>query len=115
MPSATLFYEESQNWIFQQDGAPAHTARSIKAWFDENDINVLPWCARSPDLNPIENLWAWMDRKLIKSQLTSIEELKIEIERLWQEVPREFCMNLIESMPKRVRACFKAKGGHFSY
>ena len=43
-----------------QDGASAHTAHSVRDWLAEQDINVLPWCARSPDLNPIENIWSWM-------------------------------------------------------
>ena len=96
-----------------QDGAPAHTAHFIRDWFVEREIEVLPWCARSPGLNPIENIWSWMDMRLSKSHLTAIEDLKTAVQALWLEVPREMCMRLIESMPKRVRACFKAKGGHF--
>ena len=40
--------------IFQQDLAPAHTAKSIKTWFNDRGITVLDWPANSPDLNPIE-------------------------------------------------------------
>jgi len=115
LPSVDLWYGESTSWLFMQDGAPAHTAKSIKDWFDENQVVLLPWCARSPDLNPIENIWAWMDRRLSRENLKSIEELMERVEALWHEVPREIVMKLIESMPKRVRACYKAKGGHFSY
>ena len=98
-----------------QDGASAHTAHSVRDWLAEKDINVLPWCARSPDLNPIENIWSWMDRKLCKATLTTVDQLKEAVDKLWLEIPMEICMNLIESMPKRVRACFKAKGGYFKY
>ena len=41
---------------FQQDNAPCHTARSIKQYMEEKRLNLMPWPARSPDLNPIENL-----------------------------------------------------------
>ena len=87
-----------------QDGASAHIALSVKAWFDENDITVLPWCARLPDLNPIENLWSWMDRRLAKTRMHTVDELKEEVAKHWLEIPRELCMSLIESMSKRVRA-----------
>ncbi|KAF7670490.1 Transposable element Tcb1 transposase, partial [Cucumispora dikerogammari] len=44
------------NFIFQQDNAPAHTARHTAYWFRENGVNVLNWPAQSLDLNPIENI-----------------------------------------------------------
>ena len=61
IPSVQLLIEPDQEWIFQLDGAPAHTANSIKEWFREHDFRILPWCPRSPDLNPIENLWSYID------------------------------------------------------
>ena len=88
---------------------------SVRAWLKESGYRVMPWCARSPDLNPIENLWSWMDSKLCKTQLTTVEQLKEAIDILWKNVPPELCMNLIESMPKRVKACYKAHGGYFKY
>ena len=110
-----MWFGEHDAWEFMQDGAPAHTAKSVTTWLTENEIKLMPWCARSPDLNPIENIWSWIDRKLTRESITSVDELKERIEALWLEVPREIVMQLIESMPKRVRACYKAKGGHFSY
>ena len=113
LPSAELFFEEGQDWIFQQDGASAHTAHSIRDWFEEKQITVLPWCPRSPDLNPIENLWSYIDNKLVKIKITSIEHLKTVLFNEWLNVNTEIVKNLIESMPKRIAACIKAKGGHF--
>ncbi|KAJ7316914.1 hypothetical protein JRQ81_003076, partial [Phrynocephalus forsythii] len=55
-----LFYSNP----FQQDSAPAHTAKSIKTWFNDHGITVLYWPANSPDLNPIENLWGLAKRKM---------------------------------------------------
>ena len=46
----------SNNWFFQHDNDPKHTAKSVKKWLNDKKINVLSRPSQSPDLNPIENL-----------------------------------------------------------
>ncbi len=41
--------------------------------------------------------------------------LQNELNALWLQIPNNIVTNLVESMPKRVRACMKAKGGHIKY
>ncbi len=52
------------DFFFQQDLTPAHTAKSIKSWLNDHGVGVLDWPANSPDLNPIENLWGIVKRKM---------------------------------------------------
>ena len=105
--------ELSDTLVFMQDGDPCHRANSVKAWLEENHMPLLPWCARSPDLNPIENIWAFIDRKLCKTRITNLEQLKDVLHAEWLAIPREMCMTLVESIPKRVFMFWKAKGGYF--
>ena len=50
--------------IFQQDNAAVHTAKGVKNFFNEKNIEVLEWPARSPDLNIIENCWGHLAREV---------------------------------------------------
>ena len=51
-----------ENWIYQQDNAPIHKARCATKFFEDENIEILPWPACSPDLNVIENLWGYLVR-----------------------------------------------------
>ncbi len=51
LPSADKLYGDA-DFIFQQDLAPAHTAKGTKSWFNGHGVTVLDWPANSPDLNP---------------------------------------------------------------
>ena len=53
-----------KSFIFQQDGAPANKAKSFLKFLDENNVELLDWAAESPDLNPIEHVWAIMKKEL---------------------------------------------------
>ncbi len=55
LPSADQLFKDA-DFIFQQDLAPAHTAKSTKSWLNDHAVSVLDWPAISPDLNPKENL-----------------------------------------------------------
>ena len=103
--------------VFQQDNDSKHTSKKAKQWFEDNQIPVMEWPAQSPDLNPIEHLWHYLKRQLTKytNPPTSIHELWERVEKEWEAIPVEECQKLIESMPNRVQAVLKAKGGWTDY
>jgi len=52
------------DFILQQDNAPIHTAKIVKKFITDSNIQYLVWPPQSPDLSPIENVWAWLKMKI---------------------------------------------------
>ena len=48
---------DQQRELFQQDNTRPHTARVAMDYLEQNNINVLPWPSKSPELNPIGMSW----------------------------------------------------------
>lgn len=108
----------SSDWLFMQDNAPVHTAARVKKYMKRKRIKILPWPAKSPDLNPIENLWALLKYRLYRRYTTPAEnnkELWKRVAEVWASITPETCENLVKSMPNRLGAVRRARGGPISY
>lgn len=105
------------NTKFMEDGAPCHTAKKTRDWQDRNGIKRLPWPSQSPDMNPIENLWAILDRAVRKKprKPTSKTDLFNILCSAWVEIPQETISDLISKMPNRVNELKNAKGMSTKY
>ena len=62
LESADTLYPDG--WLLQLDNAPTHKAHQTQRWLQDNGVTVLDWPANSPDLAPIENLWAVIKRRV---------------------------------------------------
>ncbi len=114
LPSADKLYGDA-DFIFQQDLAPAHTAKGTKNWFNDHGVTVLDWPANSPDLNPIENLWGIVKRKMRDTRPNNADDLKATVKETWSSIPPQQCHKLITSMTRRIEAVIKAKGAPTKY
>ncbi len=103
--------------VFMQDNAPCHTARLVKDFLTQESISVLPWPAQSPDLNPIENLWALIKRKLAAEFPIpkTRSELIANVTAIWRGITPELCRNLADSMINRIKEVLEKNGKSTSY
>ncbi len=114
LPSADKLYGYA-DYIFQQDLAPAHTAKGTKSWFNDHGVTVLDWPANSPDLNSIENLLGIVKRKMRDTKPNNADDLKAAIKATWASITPEQCHKLITSMPRCIDAIVHTKGGPTKY
>lgn len=79
------------------------------AWLSARDIRTLSWPAKSPDLNPIENLWGLLSRRVYVEgkQYANVQELKDLIRRAWQGIGDKVYLKLISSMKNRLLEVLK--------
>jgi len=89
----------------------------VKSFFSDHNILVLDWPGNSPELNPIENLWAIMKMRVKENECTTMTKLIEATVSVWyrdQEI-KNICEKLVISMSERIRQVIKNKGGHINY
>jgi transposase len=95
LPSVSRVYP-NHNFIFQQDNCSVHTSQRVRAWLQNNNIHVLDWPSRSPDLNPIENMWGLLVRNIKQQRLIfrNRADLLTAITNAWHAFPQYYNRNL---------------------
>jgi len=116
LPQARLDVFDGGPFMFQQDNAPCHVSGVTKRWLERHEIELLTWPAQSPDLNPIENLWGIIKRKVDQHRpLSSMEELMRVVDTTLDGIEEKTLTSLVNSMPSRIRAVIANKGCPIDY
>ena len=120
-PMLAEIQELNPNFVFQQDGAPAHTAKKTVSFLTENCgenfIKPNQWPPCSPDLNPIDYfVWAALQEKVYPGEkVRDVEDLKQRILAAWEKLPQEFIARAIGTWRDRLNSVRRNKGGHAEY
>ena len=117
----TLFGKHNiSQWYYQQDNDPTHKSAShiINDFnsFNSARVSLLEkWPPNSPDLNPIENLWAWVQAEVDKKGYTTFDEFKEGV--LWQfkHLPEGYLLKLVDSMNGRLKNVRERAGDKTKY
>ena len=98
---------------FQQDNAPAHSPKHTRDIFAEEGITDLPWPAKSPDKNWIENVWGELSRRLYDGgrQFDTVEDLHEALFYDWDKLDLVYIRKLTSSMPDSIDTLRRKRGG----
>lgn len=93
-----------------QDNDPKHKAHIVREWLLYNCPKVINTPSQSPDMNPIENLWDYLDRRIRERPVSSKSELKYRLQEEWSKIGVEYLQKCIRNMPNRLSEVIKNKG-----
>lgn len=116
IPSVRIAYPEGQIY-FVQDNCSIHKSQLVTQWLAaQKDITVINWPSKSPDLNPIENLWGQMVLNWDPSDVRSKKNLDEEVIRTWEMMRySDACSAMVRNMKGRLEQVIASEGHPLRY
>ncbi len=107
-------------WYFLHDNARTFKAVEVQNWIFSRGVTCMDFPPYSPDLNPIENLWAWFTQRVNNHDVDTWEKLQDAVSTEWEKMrddpySLQYLKTLAHSMPNRCKAVIDAKGWHTKY
>jgi hypothetical protein len=117
LPHVVPFLQVHPDMTLQHDNATSHTARSLHDFLQDRNVSVLPWPAKSPDLNPNEHACDLLDRRVRARAITprNVWEFAGALVEEWGIISQQELANLVQSMRRRCTVVLNAAGGHIRY
>ena len=104
-------------YVFQQDGAPAHTAKRTVDFFNRAGVpfwGPKMWPPSSPDCSPLDySIWSHVERKACKGRHSSITALKRSVNRVWNRIDKPYVRKVCGRFRSRLMRVIATDGGHF--
>ncbi|GFX15778.1 transposable element Tcb2 transposase [Trichonephila clavipes] len=104
LPHVRLFRGAvGDKFVFMDDNATCHRTLADQDCLDSEGIQRLVWPARSPDLNPIENVWDALGRQVAGRNYppTNKNTLIRALTEEWDKLPQQLLDNVVQSMKHR--------------
>lgn len=115
LPYATHWFGSTQDFLYQDDNATPHRCRIVNDYKMQSGIRTLKWPSRSPDVNPIENIWGIIKYRVAMQQPQTVLQLKELLVAEWRKISPELCRKLIINMPRRIQSMLTRRGLHIKY
>lgn len=113
-PSYQRFFPRGL-WRFQQDNASPHYTAEVNTWMHNHGVHIMEFPPRSPDLNPIENVWHVLKYRVEHRNPRTGEELEQFLGEEYEAIREEECTTLAHSMPARMQQCIEYQGHKTKY
>ena len=97
-------------WYLLHDNDSKFTSRLVQNYLHNKGITCIDFPPYSPDLNPIENLWATLARAVEQYQCPTMESLQEAVSAEWIKLDHDAMRTLAHSMPTRCQAVIDAHG-----
>ncbi len=103
--------------MFVKDNATCHKSKKVMGFLAASGVALLDWPPLSPDLSPIENLWAELKRRVDATRPQTVAELETRSKATWLAIQRDTALigRMVDSMPSRLREVVARKGGKTHY
>lgn len=109
----------NNDFMFQQDGAPAHRSRHTVAYLRSNVPEFIEpenWPPNSPDLNPVDySVWGALQQMVYRHKISDIEQLKRVLIDCWSQLSQDTLNRAIDQLPRRLAMVIKANGAHVEF
>ncbi|KAI6658663.1 hypothetical protein LOD99_11008 [Oopsacas minuta] len=101
--------------VLQEENDPKHTSKVAKTFRESHDISRMEWPTFNSDLNPIENLWAWIKHQIDLNPPRNLSELEETLLSIWDSIEPEFLKPYWQSVPKRQKLVIQSNGFKIKY
>ena len=92
------------------DNDPKYTAGTVTKFISSTFMDSLKWPSYSPDINPMDDIWAWLKRRVSQDMPSDVCKLKGSIRKHWRELTCEMIIPYVNDMERRFREIKEKQG-----